>query len=192
MIFYILIFIIPFFFYLLSLRDSTRFELFFYYFYSIFLIIFIGLRYRVGGDWVPYEYQNFLIGNKSLEEALSLFDWDLYLYVILDWTGAKFSLDVFFVNTLAAIIFVWGLFSFCSKQTNPYIGYIVASPYLVSVVATGYTRQAAALGFILLIISKKNIFIKNLFFLILASACHPTAMINFFALFPKKYLIIKI
>lgn len=183
---YFLNFFIPFFFYLISFRDGNRFKLFFYYFYSIFLVIFIGLRYEVGGDWVPYEYQNFLIGNKSLVDALAYFKWDLYFYTILDWTGAKFSLNVFFVNTLAAIIFVWGLFSFCSKQTNPYIAYIIATPYLINIASTGYTRQAFALGFILLIISKNNIFIKNLFLLFLATLSHPTSMINFFALFPRK------
>jgi hypothetical protein len=53
---------------------------------------------------------------------------------------------VYLINLLSAIIFSWGLVVFCRDQPRPWLTLVVAVPYLVTVVAMGYTRQGVAIG----------------------------------------------
>ena len=121
-------------------------------------ILLIGLRYKVGGDWMPYiEYlqeAHMAVQVGGLEEIIagsSLVNGSLYIF--LNWVAIRlgFGMDmgIYFVNLFCAVIFVTGLIRFCQKQPMPWLALAVAVPYLVCVVAMGYTRQATALGFLL-------------------------------------------
>lgn len=50
--------------------------------------------------------------------------------------------------TVCAAIFVIGLAKFALRQPNPWL-VLIAVPYLIIVVAMGYTRQAAAIGLVM-------------------------------------------
>ena len=69
----------------------------------------------------------------------------------------------------------------------PWLGLLVAIPYLVIVVGMGYSRQAIALGFVLMAFIKwpeKN-FMKFAFFIFIASTFHKSAIV----LFPLAFFI---
>lgn len=110
------------------------------------VILMIGLRYQVGGDWGSYmrnlEYARYL----DFDEALQLQDPG---YAFFNWLGQQLGAGIWFVNLICAILFTWGLTSFARRQPNPWMAFVVAVPYLIIVVAMGYTRQAVAIGLLL-------------------------------------------
>lgn len=110
------------------------------------VMLMIGLRFQVGGDWSNYlrifQETRFL----DLGEALQTQDPG---YAFLNWTAQQFGVGIWFVNLACAIFFTWGLTSFARRQSNPWMAFVVAVPYLIIVVAMGYTRQAVAIGILL-------------------------------------------
>lgn len=107
-------------------------------------VAFIGLRFEVGGDWTGYLY---------IFEGVKSAPWFGYEaifndlgYHLINKLATTLNQEIYFVNTFVAIIFVSCLFTFCKSLKNPYLGLTVAFPYLTTVVAMGYTRQAAAIA----------------------------------------------
>lgn len=112
-----------------------------------FLILMIGLRRHVGGDWGTYQRMFDQLRYLNTFYALKVVDPG---FKLLNLEAARLGLGVWAVNLVCAAIFTYGLLRFCRDQTSPFLGLLVAIPYLVIVVAMGYTRQAAALGLIML------------------------------------------
>lgn len=106
------------------------------------LVLMIGLRHEVGGDWFSYIEHISSKTGVSLRESLSSGD---PAYSLLNWIGAFWG-GAYLVNTVCAFIFAWGLLTFCRAQPLPWLALAVATPYLVMVVAMGYTRQGVAIG----------------------------------------------
>ena len=113
---------------------------------GIALACFVGLRYQVGADW--YRYLFYLENVKGLPfyRALELKDPG---YQVLNWVSALLGLDVWFVNLVAAGVLVYGLIRFLRLLPDPRIALAVSIPYMITVMAMGYTRQAMAFGFVL-------------------------------------------
>lgn len=112
----------------------------------ILFSLVIGLRDHVGGDWNGYFRQ--------LEYTQTLAWRDLMMnkepaYSLLNWLGYHLG-GIYFVNTVCAMIFTYGLLSFCKMQPRPWTALVVATPYLMIVVAMGYTRQSVAIGLVML------------------------------------------
>lgn len=108
--------------------------------------LMIGLRYQVGGDWFNYEliYEEFRYA--QLSESIMTSDPG---YSILNWLSQQLGFQIWFVNLVCAIVFAWGLVRFARRQPNPWLAILVGVPYLIIVVAMGYTRQGVAIGLIL-------------------------------------------
>ena len=70
--------------------------------------------------------------------------------MLLNWFAGQNELGIWFVNTICGGIFSYGLIAFARSQPRPWLALAVAVPYLIIVVAMGYTRQAAAIGFVML------------------------------------------
>lgn len=107
--------------------------------------LMIGLRYEVGGDWINYLtlYQDLFF--QPFGEALRQTDPG---YAFLNWLAARLGWRIWFVNLGCAILFMAGLGRLAWRQPNPWLAILVAVPYLIIVVAMGYTRQGAAIGII--------------------------------------------
>lgn len=111
------------------------------------LTLVIGLRHEVGGDWGNYILNMYVFKGSPVVEAI----WhDDPAYALLNWFGANIGGGIYFVNTVCGLIFAFGLVSFCRIQTRPFLSLAVATPYLVFVVAMGYTRQGVAIGLAML------------------------------------------
>lgn len=136
----------------------------------------IGLRFKVGGDWLQYDQMLDAIQNKPLARALTMTEPG---YAFLNWLAGRFGADIWFVNTACAIIFTTGLVSLCRWQSNPPLAMLVAVPYLVIVVAMGYTRQAAALGFTMFAMTQlhRGNFYKMIALLLAATLFHKSAIV---------------
>jgi hypothetical protein len=106
----------------------------------------IGLRYEVGGDWFNYVHIFQDIRYEPIGDILTMSDPG---YGVLNWIIGWLGMDLWMVNLICAAIFMWGLAKFVRRQPNPWLALLVGIPYLIIVVAMGYTRQAVAIGIIL-------------------------------------------
>jgi len=116
----------------------------------LLLTILIGFRYQVGGDWAHYEDQFLDAAKLTFNKALLGDDSG---YVLLNWLAAKAGFDITLVNVVCGAVFTWGLVTFAREQPRPWLAITVAVPYLITVVAMGYSRQAVAIGFVMLAFS---------------------------------------
>jgi len=147
------------------------------WFVIFFLLTFmVGFRFEVGGDWETYLKHIDSVTNIPLQEALALGD---PAYCLLNWLAAETGLWIYFTNTVCAALFTWGLLVFCRAQPRPWLALVVAIPYLVTVVAMGYTRQGTAIGLAMLglvALSNRNT-LRFVIFVVLAATFHKSAVI---------------
>lgn len=113
---------------------------------AIVTALLIGFRYKVGGDWDTYGYWFSYARRASLGQLLKYGDVG---FQFLNWGIAQLSLEIWAVNLICGAIFSWGLWRFCRTQPEPWLAFTVAIPYMVIVIAMGYTRQAVALGILM-------------------------------------------
>lgn len=112
---------------------------------TILTALFIGLRYNVGGDWGAYQGMYDTIYFQPLFAALQLTDPG---YAFLNWLFSQMDFGIWAVNLVCGILFMAGVGRLASRQPAAWLAIVVAVPYLIIVVAMGYTRQAAAIGVI--------------------------------------------
>jgi hypothetical protein len=142
----------------------------------ILLVLMVGFRFQVGGDWLTYLENIDTVTGMSLQEALTQGD---PAYSLLNWLAAETGLWIYFTNTVCAALFTWGLLVFCRAQPRPWLALVVAIPYLVTVVAMGYTRQGTAIGLAMLglvALSDRKI-LWFVVFVVLAATFHKSAVI---------------
>ena len=116
---------------------------------AILLILMIGLRYRVGGDWFAYLMNLDAVRGRSLSWAFANSP-DEVGYTFITWLVGRIGGEIWLVNLICAVPFVIGLMAIARRQPNPYLALTIACPLIIIVVGMGYTRQAAALGFLLI------------------------------------------
>ncbi|MFT6046642.1 MAG: hypothetical protein ACI9WC_002349 [Arenicella sp.] len=144
---------------------------------SIFmLVIIIGFRFEVGGDWGNYlrHFDNILY--LSFSEVIQRGD---PAYYALNWIVADAGWSMVWVNAFCAILVVFGIHVFCREQPLPWLALLVAVPYLIIVVSMGYSRQAAALGLVLVGLTAlgKQDTRKFVFWVLLGALFHKSAVI---------------
>lgn len=144
----------------------------------ISFVVFAGLRHEVGGDWGLYLYIYNEAQYLSFLEYLSRLDMG---YMLLNWVSFQLDGGVYLVNVFSAILFFSCLIIFCRAQPLPFLAFAVAVPYMVTVISMGYTRQAIALGFVLLglkYLSEAGVK-RYLFYIAVAALFHKSAVILF-------------
>jgi hypothetical protein len=142
----------------------------------VLLVLMIGFRHEVGGDWFTYAEHIEAAGYETVLEAMGQGD---PAYSLLNWLAARGGLGPYFVNTVCAVIFSWGLVVFCRAQPLPWLALVVSIPYLVTVVAMGYTRQGTAIGLAMLALVdlSKHKLVRFVVFVALAATFHKSAVI---------------
>ena len=181
---YWILFIIPAFFAFFgekrTVKNSEPYSLKFdglWWLFFLIVSLFIGFRVQVGGDWGSYLRYYEFISSAPLSENFSILDDPSYL--LLNWLSGYFGLGILAVNFICALIFTLGLFIFCRSLPRPFLALTAAIPYMVIVVAAGYSRQAVALGLImigLVAISRERNFLFYVM-VIFAATFHKTALI---------------
>ena len=142
-------------------------------------ILLIGLRYKVGADWFNYILIFNDIKRHSLTAALEFGD---PAYQFINWVTGELGARIWLVNLISGAIFGWGLYRLSMVQPSPWLAFAVAVPYLVIVVAMGYTRQSIALGVLMAGLAKQSRGASTLNFAIYATAAtafHKTAVVVF-------------
>lgn len=145
-------------------------------FFGFFFVILIGFREQVGGDWGNYLGHYRAVIGRPLAEVISYKEPG---HQFLNWLMAHWDLGVYGTNVIYGFIFMVGLIKLSRNLPYPWIAAAVATPYLVVVVAMGYSRQAVAIGFFMLAISylEKGKFKTYIFLVLMATLFHKTAVL---------------
>lgn len=114
-------------------------------FASALTALMIGLRFEVGGDWLTYYRIYEQISFQPLWDGVRLSD---PAYALVNWISGQLDWGMWLPNTVCGIAFMAGVARLANRQPNPWLTILVAVPYLIIVVAMGYTRQAAAIGIV--------------------------------------------
>lgn len=143
---------------------------------AIVIIVMIGLRREVGGDWWSYllilrDFQGLGPG-----EALRRTEPG---YGLLNWIAAQAGWGIWFPNMVCATFFTWGLIAFSRLQPNPWLALVVAVPYFVIGIGMGYTRQSAAIGFVMLALTSyyRGATVSMVVYLALGAMFHSSAIV---------------
>ncbi|PQA81808.1 EpsG family protein [Limnohabitans sp. TS-CS-82] len=149
----------------------------YWFFVAFCFCLFIGWRHEVGGDWISYlGHVAELTGEKLIDVHFARDP----AYALLNWFGANIFGGVYFANLASAFIFTYGLFLFCKNMPRPWLAISVSIPYLVTVVAMGYTRQGVAIGLAMIamtkLLGKVNVW-EFIFWIALAATFHKSAVI---------------
>lgn len=137
----------------------------------------IGLRYQVGADWVAYVRMFFHAAYADLFSLLALGDPG---YQVLNWVVQRLGMGFWLVNLLCGAAFAFGLFRFARIQPNPWLAVLVSVPYLIIVVAMGYSRQGVAIGILLAglaSLSQSGSLLRFAAYVLAATLFHKTALI---------------
>ena len=153
-------------------------------------VLLIGLRYEVGGDWDNY----LLIYNSVASLPSDMLDIAFeasgdYAYVLVEIIMIKLGWGIYGVNLVCGALFVSGVFALARRQPLPWVAIVVVVPYLLVVVAMGYTRQSAALGLIcwgLAVLSKERVG-SYVVIVLLAALFHKTAVL----MLPFAFLVVE-
>jgi len=146
---------------------------------AILTAVLIGIRYKVGADWDTYDFMFHYAAKASLGRVIQLGD---PAFEIVNWSVQQIGGAVWMVNLVCGAIFAWGLLRFCRAQPDPWLAFAIAVPYLVIVVAMGYTRQAVALGILmagLAVFQRGGSTIRFAIYVAVAALFHKTAVVAF-------------
>lgn len=143
----------------------------------LLMVLMIGLRFQVGADWIPYEGIFADARNERLDSLPAIADPGYYLLnIVIQRLGG----ELWVVNLICAAIFVWGLARFAEAQDRPWLAMVVAIPYLVIVVAMGYTRQGVSIGLIMagfVSYTKTGSVLRFAAYVAVAATFHKTAVV---------------
>lgn len=142
----------------------------------VLFTLVIGYRHEVGGDWIAYLFHLNRREAMPLAEVLLGSDPGYYL---INWAVAQMGGSIYWVNLACGAIVMSGLVRFARNQPLPWLTLAVAVPYLIIVVAMGYTRQGAALGFLMLglVSLSKGRVLWFVFWVMLGATFHKSAVL---------------
>src|SRR5918993_1236980 len=88
---------------------------------GLVLALFIGFRFRVGCDWENYELIFLAVTQSPFQEAMLIID---PAYAFLTWTIGAFGGEIWHVNLICALLFVYALGRFCATLPVPWLGVV--------------------------------------------------------------------
>lgn len=140
------------------------------------LTLVIGLRFEVGADWGAYiDYFDYA-QTISFANVVQLSDPG---YQLINWLSGRLGWGIAGVNLVCGLIFCYGLAKFCRSTPRSWLALTVALPYMLIVVAMGYSRQGIALGFAMLglvaLVRSHNI--TFILWILLAALFHKSAVL---------------
>jgi hypothetical protein len=140
-------------------------------------MLFIGLRYEVGGDWLNYAHSYDRLSSIPYQEWLNISRFDPgFLAIIL--ICSSLNTGIIGVNLLSGLIVMSCLVFFARQQPIPWMVIVIAIPFFIIGINMGTVRQGLALSIILVALTyvDKNI-LKYCLWVFVAMMFHKTAFL---------------
>ena len=143
--------------------------------------ILIGFRFQVGDDW-----GNYIDKFEKLKDVKNVYLDKEFLYSILNVISSNLNFGIYGVNLISGFIFSYGLIFFCRSLKRQWLALTLSIPYIVIVIAMGYTRQSVAIGILMIgyVVLSKGKKLKFFLLNISASLFHLSSIIGIFLLAP--------
>ena len=116
----------------------------------VVLVLFTGLRHKVGMDWNNYLVMTIRISDGSLLESWNFAE---PAYAMLVWLSSRLDAGIYGANLVGAVIMMLGTFRFASRTPLPWVALATAMPFLIVVVGMSANRQAIAAGILLWLVA---------------------------------------
>ena len=135
---------------IINIKVEKRLQQILRIFFLFFLTFFVGFRYKVGGDWDIYLYDFY-----HNVEYFNLLNFEFvrdFGYEFISYISYNLNIGIYGLNLILAFIFIYSLNKFATQfnEKNYWLIFLISFPYLILIVAMGYTRQATALAFSIL------------------------------------------
>jgi hypothetical protein len=140
-------------------------------------VFFVVMAFReAGGDYSRYLYLFTIVEFMPFGEALGMAE---PLYALVNFVSAGLGLGMTGVNAACALVFLYGLYRLAIDEPRPLLVVALAVPYLIIVVAIGYTRQGTAIGLFMLALTqlRRDRPVRYLLLIFLAAGFHTSALI---------------
>ena len=117
----------------------------------LFYSSIIGFRREVGGDWWNY-LMKYEWGQITQTAFIANIKHTSIGYEFVNYFASYFKLSIFSINLLCGLIFMYAILNLAKRQPSPFLGLLIAVPFLIIVVSMGYVKQAFGLSFTILAI----------------------------------------
>jgi hypothetical protein len=156
-------------------REQRTFAPFFW-FAGLCVALMIGLRYRVGVDWVNYVRIYNELRWEGFDDVLIRGD---PLFYVTMWLFRQSGVEIWAFLLLCGVVFTAGLFAFANRQANPWLAVLIAIPFLIIAMAMSGVRQSTAIGFFFfaLVALADRSPARFLGWVLCAGACHGSAIL---------------
>ncbi len=144
-----------------------------------FLILILGSRYYIGGDY--FGYMNLYNKMGYLEEFVAvIFQIEILFYSIL-YICHKIGLSYFFVNFLLTFILIYFFQRYAKNFNNPFFVLLISIPILFIPISINFVRQGIAISIFLYSVQYliSGRYLKYFFFIIIAAMFHKFSIIYF-------------
>ena len=167
-----------------ALFNSSKISLPLWIITFIVYLIFVGLRYEVGPDWIQYGSIHYAL---AYENATDIMLRPEPLSHLLFWVSENTGLHMYLSNFVAAFILLLGVFCFALRTDMPWIALVAASPYFILVTGMSGIRQTMAAGVILFLLSRWERYSlpRRGIYILVAALFHTSALINNLLLIAK-------
>jgi len=138
--------------------------------------LLVGLRYQIGTDWFNYKRTIDDLYYANFSGALSSKDAG---FGVLVWVANRLGSGMYITNFVCAAVMMYGIARFAHRQPDPWMALTAAVPYLIIVVGMGYTRQAAAIGLLLLALLafERGNLLRTCVYLVVAALFHGSSLL---------------
>lgn len=157
-----------------------------------YLILFVGMRHEVGGDWGVYlKYFNEM-GKVPLSEFFSFYYITIDIgYYVLGALIYQLGGSIHIANLAYAFVSIIGLYIFSKQFKNRDYVFLLYYPYVIVIFAMGYTRQSVAVSLILISLVIVHSKFKSVMVSLLALTFHKSVLLlNIFHIRSIKSLIL--
>ena len=178
--------------FLFNKYKDSKFENLVWILVIFLLIIFIGFRNEIGGDW--YTYKNFFyqeIPKLGFRDMLNA----SLVYVLINKIAYYLGIQFIGVNFISSIIFMFSLAFFLKNTPNRWLALAISFPIIILILGMGYARQGLAFSFSLFLIKalEDKKILKSILFIFLSILSHKSALffssilLFLFFFYHKKY-----